>query len=143
LPSGTAYAVTVSAAPAGQTCSVANGSGTVAGANVTNVDVTCADIPPQSYPVGGQVSGLTVPGLVLALNNGTTRTIVANGTYAFVPGVPTGFAYEVTIQSQPSGVACTVSNGSGTMAYAAVTNVDVSCAAQGPAIFADGFEATP
>ncbi len=143
LPSGTAYAVTVSASPVGQTCSVANGSGTVAGANVTNVDVTCADIPPQSYPVGGQVSGLTVPGLVLALNNGTTRTIVANGTYAFVPGVPTGFAYEVTIQSQPSGVACTVSNGSGTMAYAAVTNVDVSCAAQGPAIFADGFEATP
>lgn len=142
-PSGTTYAVTVSASPAGQSCTVVNGSGTVASASVTNVDVTCSNLPPQTYPVGGQVSGLTVPGLVLALNDGSTRTINANGTYAFVPGVPTGFAYEVTIQTLPSGVACTVSNGNGTMAHAAVTDVNVSCAALGPAIFSDGFESTP
>ena len=89
------------------------------------------------------MSGLTVPGLVLALNDGSTRTISANGTYAFVPGVPTGFACGVTIQTLPSGVACTVSNGRGTMAHAAVTDVNVSCAALGPAIFSDGFESAP
>jgi hypothetical protein len=41
LNDGAAYAVTVGTQPAGQTCSVANGSGTIAGANVTNVAVTC------------------------------------------------------------------------------------------------------
>jgi N-acetylneuraminic acid mutarotase len=35
------YAVTVSTQPTGQSCSVANGSGTVPGANVTNVAVAC------------------------------------------------------------------------------------------------------
>ncbi len=38
---GTAYAVTVQAAPAGLTCSVAGGSGTIK-ANVANVVVTCS-----------------------------------------------------------------------------------------------------
>jgi hypothetical protein len=41
LTSGTAYSVTVKTNPAGQTCSVANGSGTVGSAGVTNVAVTC------------------------------------------------------------------------------------------------------
>ncbi len=142
-PSGTAYAVTVSTSPAGQSCSVANGSGTVASANVSNIDVTCASVPPATYAVGGTVSGLTTPGLVLALNNGTTRTISANGLYAFVPGVPTGFSWEVTVQSAPSGLSCTVSNGSGTMGHAPVTDANVSCAALAPEIFSDGFESTP
>ena len=43
LQEGNAYAVTVSAQPVGQTCSVSNGSGTVAAVNVTNVAVTCED----------------------------------------------------------------------------------------------------
>jgi hypothetical protein len=41
LAGGTAYNVTVRTNPSGQTCSVANGSGTIAGADVTNVAVTC------------------------------------------------------------------------------------------------------
>ena len=41
LTSGSAYSVTVKTNPAGQTCSVANGSGTVGSAGVTNVAVTC------------------------------------------------------------------------------------------------------
>jgi putative esterase len=42
LPSGTPYQVTVRAAPPGQDCTVANGSGTVASAGVTGVAVSCA-----------------------------------------------------------------------------------------------------
>ena len=44
--SGSAYAVTVTAQPTGpsEVCTVANGSGTVGGANVTNVAVTCSDV---------------------------------------------------------------------------------------------------
>jgi hypothetical protein len=41
LLSGAAYAVTVSAQPPAQTCSVMAGSGVVASANVTSVVVTC------------------------------------------------------------------------------------------------------
>jgi hypothetical protein len=38
---GADYAVTVSTQPTGQTCTVSNGSGTLAGSDVTNVLVTC------------------------------------------------------------------------------------------------------
>lgn len=42
LADGTPYAVTVLIQPTGQTCTVANGTGTIAGADVTDVAVTCA-----------------------------------------------------------------------------------------------------
>jgi hypothetical protein len=41
LASGATYNVTVTSNPPGQTCTVGNGSGIVASANVTNVSVTC------------------------------------------------------------------------------------------------------
>jgi len=41
LPTGSLYDVTVLTQPAGQTCTVTNGAGTVANANVTNVAVDC------------------------------------------------------------------------------------------------------
>ena len=43
LASGASYNVTVKSYPSGQTCTVANGSGTVASANVTNVAVSCTN----------------------------------------------------------------------------------------------------
>jgi hypothetical protein len=44
LAGGAAYAVTVRSQPAGQSCSVRNGSGTVASANVASVDVSCGTV---------------------------------------------------------------------------------------------------
>jgi Putative esterase len=41
LAAGSAYSVTVRTNPAGQTCSVANGSGTIGSSGVTNIAVTC------------------------------------------------------------------------------------------------------
>ena len=41
LASGASYNVTVQANPTGQTCTTANGTGTIASANITNVTVTC------------------------------------------------------------------------------------------------------
>src|SRR5438309_935694 len=64
LANASPYAVTVFAQPAGQTCTVANGSGTVAEANVTNVTLTCSAIV---FSVGGTVSGLS--GTVVLQNN--------------------------------------------------------------------------
>ena len=43
LASVASYNVTVQTNPTGQTCTTANGTGTVSGANVTNVAVTCAN----------------------------------------------------------------------------------------------------
>jgi hypothetical protein len=53
-----AYAVTVLTQPANQTCTVANGSGTVAAANVTNIAITCS----SAYTIGGTVSGMVLSG---------------------------------------------------------------------------------
>lgn len=44
LASGTSYTVTVSTQPTGQTCTVTNGTGTTASANVTNVAVSCSAV---------------------------------------------------------------------------------------------------
>jgi 6-phosphogluconolactonase (cycloisomerase 2 family) len=41
LTTGTAYSVTVGTQPAGQFCTVANGSGTIASSAITNVSVSC------------------------------------------------------------------------------------------------------
>src|SRR5690606_37977121 len=41
---GSSYEVTVPSQPAGQFCSITNGSGTLAGADVDDVDVACAAI---------------------------------------------------------------------------------------------------
>jgi len=42
MATGSNYSVTVLTQPAGQTCAIANGAGTVSGANVTDVTVSCA-----------------------------------------------------------------------------------------------------
>ena len=145
LTSGSAYAVTVGTQPSGQTCAVANGSGTIGTANVTNVTVTCTS-GNTTYTVGGRVHGLTGSGLVLQLNGGATLPMSANGQFVFTGGLPTGAAYAVTVATQPTSTPpqeCTVANGSGTIGSANVTNVDVACAnAITDRIFADGFESS-
>lgn len=74
--SATAYAVTVAAQPAGQTCTVSNGAGTVAAANVANVAITC--VQAQFVVVANQSdSTLSV-----------YRIDPTNGRLAAVPGSP-------------------------------------------------------
>jgi len=43
LADGAAYSVTVKTQPQGQTCTVSHGSGAISGADVSNVEVSCAD----------------------------------------------------------------------------------------------------
>ena len=52
LTSGSTYNVTVKSSPSGQTCSVANESGTVGSANVTNITVPCITTPPPACSNG-------------------------------------------------------------------------------------------
>ncbi|MBX3688240.1 reprolysin-like metallopeptidase, partial [Dokdonella sp.] len=126
LLGGANYAVTVGTQPAGQLCSVSNGSGTIGSANVTNVAVSCAAIP--TYTVGGNVSGLTGAGLVLSLNAGAqSLPVAADGAFTFPTGLTGGASYAVTVGTQPAGQVCNVSNGSGTIGSANVTDVAVTC----------------
>ena len=124
LAGGAAYNVTVKTNPSGQSCSVANGSGTIAAADVTNVAVSCAASP--TYAVGGSVSGLSGT-VVLRDNGGDDLTVTANGSFAFATKLAGGAAYAVTVKTNPSGQTCSVANGSGTIGSADVSNVAVSC----------------
>ncbi len=129
LADGSAYAVTVSSQPTGQNCSVSNGSGTIATADVTNVAVTCVTDVTPTYSVGGNVSGLTGTGLALQNNGADTLSVTADGAFTFTTALADGSAYVVTVSSQPTGQSCSVSNGSGTIATADVSNVAVTCVA--------------
>lgn len=134
VANGTNYTVTVQTQPTAppQTCTVANGSGTTNGTSVTNVAVTCVN---NSFTVGGTVSGLTGAGLVLSLNGGAQLAqIAANGTFTFPNPIPTGSTYTISVSTQPSSAACTVSNGTGVVGAANVVNVAVSCVALPPQV---------
>ena len=123
LQDGAAYDVKVLAAPAGQTCTVTDGAGTVSGSDVANVVVTCED----AYSVGGTVEGLAA-GLVVLLNNGSDDlTLSQNGAFAFPTLLSDGSSYDVSVAEQPDAQTCVVIGAVGTVAGADVTDVQVTC----------------
>ena len=119
------YAVTVSSQPTGQTCTVIDGSGTIATADVTNVAVTCVTDVVPTYSVSGNVSGLT--GSVTLQNNGGDDIIKTTNDGFTFPAQADSSVYAVTVSSQPTGQTCTVIDGSGTIAAADVADVGVAC----------------
>ena len=137
INSGTAYAVTVLTQPTGQSCQVTSGAGT-ATANVTNVAVACTTTAPNTFTIGGTVSGLaTGASLALKNNAGPDLPVPANGNFTFPAAVASGGAYAVTVSTQPAGQTCQVTNGTGT-ATANVTNVTVACTTTAPNTFTIG-----
>src|SRR5262245_20847331 len=80
---------------------------------------------PTTYEVGGTVSGLSGT-VVLQDNGGDNLTVSANGSFTFATALASGAAYNVTVQTNPSGQSCSVSNGTGTIASANITNVAVA-----------------
>jgi hypothetical protein len=124
LESGSTYYVRVESQPTNpwQTCSIARGSGKIEGAPAT-VQVVCSA---NAQPVGGTVTGLFRPGLVLE-NNGEALPVTGSGSFTFTSGVASGSGYAVTVKQQPSDQECVVASGSGTIGDAPVQNVSVSC----------------
>lgn len=94
--------------------------------------------PVPTYKVGGSIQGLSSSGLALALTGVETVDVSTNGTFEFPTGLTAGSAYSVTVQSQPSGPSqlCSVTNGSGKIATANVTNIVVSCVVPAIAVLA-------
>ena len=80
-----------------------------------------------TFSVAGTVSGAAAGHTVELQNNGVnTLTVVADGNFQFPP-LADGSAYAVSVSAQPAGQTCTVSNGSGTVSGANVTDVAVKC----------------
>ena len=125
---GNPYDVTVLTQPTdlSQTCSVTNASGTITGADVTNVQIDCTTSP---FSIGGTVSGLAGSGLVLQNNGGDDLAIAADGGFIFGTDLADGSAYSVSVQTQPADLSqtCTVANANGTLMGADVSNIEVTC----------------
>lgn len=129
LASGSGFEVTVATQPSrlAQTCTVADASGTITGADVRTVKVSCAT---NKYTIRGTVSGLQGSGLVLRNNGGDDVGVQSDGGFAFPTQLPSGSAFSVTVATDPSSPlqACSVQNGSGTVADRDVDNIVVTCA---------------
>ncbi len=108
----------------GSSSSGSSSSGSSSAAEVvTNVIAQEVNI----YSIGGSISGLTASGLVLTNGVGTVSPSAGANSFTFSSKKPSGGAYAVTVQSNPTGQICTVSNGSGTVGSQSITNVSVSC----------------
>ncbi len=137
IAGGDPYSVTVLSQPTNpsQTCAVSQGSGTVASSNISSVSITCKS---NAFTVGGTISGLKGTSLVLQDNSGDNLTLTAGATsFQFSTALLPAAAYSVTVLTQPSKPAqfCTVTNGSGTVANANVTNIAIACNSFGRFLF--------
>jgi hypothetical protein len=123
---GTSYTVTVRTQPAGEQCSLTSSTGTIAGANVTNIAIACAAV---SHSLGGTISGLPSAGLVLANGSDTISPAAGALAFTFATSVAEGGAYAVSVLTQPTGATCSVGSGTGTMGTSNLVSVQVTCAA--------------
>lgn len=122
------YTVSITTAPAGQTCTVAAaGTTTSLAANVTTADITCTS---NSYTLGGTVSGLTSGSLTLRDFDAPTAnkyvTITADGAFQFPGTRGSGYSYQIDLITNTSGKTCTLTNDLGTLT-GNVTNITVTC----------------
>ena len=122
---GSSYAVSVKTQPAGITCAVVQGTGTMPANASRNVDLICSD---QPFTVGGSISGLGAnSGLVLGNGTDTLTVAASAATFSMPASVPFGSQYAVSVQSSPPGLNCSTANGSGTVGAADVTDISITC----------------
>ena len=127
VAAGGGYSITVLTQPSGSTCSVSNGAGSNVQAAVTAISIACS---PITHTVAGTITGLTAGGLVIQNNGADDLVVAANATaFTFATPVASGGGYSVTALSQPSGLTCSVSNGSGTGLRSDIASVQIACSA--------------
>ncbi|MCX7552360.1 hypothetical protein OS175_00595 [Marinicella sp. S1101] len=110
-----------------QTCTVNNGTGTVTGGAVTNVDVNCVT---NTYAVGGNVIGLAAGNQVVIQNNGTDDLLLnGNGGFVFPTALDDESTYNILVTGNPTtpNQTCEVINGGGVINGVNVTDVVISC----------------
>ena len=126
------------AAPGGSTITCGPGNnGGILGVKGGNGSVS---VTYTAYSLGGGIRGPSNPGLVLSLGSYPDQTVTPglNATsFIFPEAIGPGATYNVTVQTQPEGLTCSVVNGSGTMRNANIDNVRVVCQAGPPSATAD------
>lgn len=96
-----------------------------------------------SYTVGGTITGLSSnESVVLLINGGDALSITTNGPFVFSMPQPAGSLYQITVKSHTLGIACVISNGSGTVS-SNVTGITVTCGTAGKEITLYSFGPTP
>jgi hypothetical protein len=136
---GTDYNITVKTNPAHMTCTVSNGSASAGYTVEIAAVVTCAQ---NTYSLGGTFTGLTDDSTatarsVVLLNGSTGGSLTISsptddtgaGSFVFSSYVADGTAYGVTVLTQPTGLTCSITNGTGVMHEAAITNLVLTCVA--------------
>jgi uncharacterized repeat protein (TIGR03803 family) len=83
----------------------------------------------QTYSISASIQGLQSGGLVLLVNTGQVAVSSGATSVSLASMLNSGTAYTVTVQTQPTGATCSVTNGSGTISTSNVVNVAVNCAA--------------
>ena len=84
----------------------------------------------DGYVLGGMVTGLN--GTLVIQNDGADDiTMKENGLFVFETLVANGATYEVTVKEEPGMQLCPVTNPSGTMTIAGVSNVSIACKSWG------------
>ncbi len=79
------------------------------------------------YVLSATINGLNSSGLVLNVN-GTAKSMAAGATAQPLTGeLPSGTPYSVTVQAQPAGLTCSVSNSMGTMGDATGPYITITC----------------
>lgn len=82
--------------------------------------------PTASYMIGGTITGLVSSGLMLENNGGDTIS-VDGASFEFATAVTDGNTYAVTVASHPDKQLCSVEDGAGMVAGAAVDDIHVVC----------------
>jgi hypothetical protein len=88
----------------------------------------------EPFTVGGTISGLTAPGLVLQDNNSYNLSVASGSTTFTIATAAIGTPYDVTVLTSPTGETCMVSNGTGTVGVGNVTTVNITCGNNTPEI---------
>lgn len=135
---GTDYNIVIQTQPAHMTCNVFNGSGSAGHTTTIAATIQCTQ---NSHSLGGTITGLVGAGTIgdgLVLANGSTGGIFSvatkpadgSGRVNFTFSIPVldGAPYGVTVNTQPNGLFCTVTNGTDIMHEIDVGNVLVACA---------------
>jgi hypothetical protein len=130
--SGSSYSVVVqqdpSYAPIAQTCTFANGKGSIQGA-VANAAVNLA-VSCVTTSFSGTVTGL-VGGFTLSDGDGDTLTVNTNGPFTFPTPQLTSNSYTISVVANPTyppyAQTCKVANPTGSVVTSAVPNLAVTC----------------
>ena len=133
LGSGAAYTVTVKTQPStpAQNCVVTNGSGTVGTANITTWLSLVRLWRVTRSAARSQV--WLAPDWYCKPMQVILPSVSKAGAFTFPNQLGGGAAYTVTVKTQPSAPAqnCVVTNGTGTVGAANITDVAVACSAAG------------